>query len=353
MNKRRLFSLMALAAVVFANSAEVQAVDIVTRLSDGTALRGKITRMDSTSVELERTNGQKVTVSVDDIKSVTFEGEPSSIAQARSNERSGAFTAALEKLDNAKSSLSSSNRNAKVNLDFLIARVKAKEALLDATKLDAGISELTAFRTANKGSFRYLEATLLQAALHAAKKQTDDGKTLLGEVQNSAVPGFKLQAGVDLGRLLLASGDSSGALAAFDSVIAQCEGKPQLSRALYSGKLGRASCLKAQNDISLAVSTLDEVIAKASDSDTATLAEAWLRKGDCLRLKNQPKAALMAYLHVDVLYPGEGTQHAEALARLSELWGPNGHEDRALEASARLADQYPNSSWARQAVGGG
>ena len=61
----------------------------------------------------------------------------------------------------------------------------------------------------------------------------------------------------------------------------------------------------------------------------------------------------MAYLHVDVLYPGEPVQHAEALLRLSQLWGPSGHEDRAVDAATRLSEQYPNSQFARQAAAGG
>jgi len=351
--KTRLFTmtLAVLLAGSFASSA--LAVDIVTRLSDGATLRGKLGRMDSTSVIIERTNGQEVEVPVDDIKSVVFEGEPSQIAQARSNERSGAFETALEKLNEARSSLSSPNRNAKINVEFLIARVKGRQALLDSTKIDDAITELSTFRDANKGSFRYLEATLLQASLHAAKKEADPGQALLAEVQSSAVPGYKLQAGVDLGNLLLKSGDASGALAAFDSVISQCQGKPALTRALYSGKLGRAACLTSQRKVDEALLTLDEVIEKAAANDAGPLAEAWVRKGDCLSVKGNSKAALMAYLHVDVLYSSAAAQHAEALARLAQLWGPSGHEDRALEASARLAERYPNSSWARQSSGGG
>ena len=72
-----------------------------------------------------------------------------------------------------------------------------------------------------------------------------------------------------------------------------------------------------------------------------------------LKQQQQLKPALMAYLHVDVLYAGEPAQHAEALLRLSELWGPSGHEDRAVEASTRLAERYPNSQWAKKIGAGG
>ena len=62
--------------------------------------------------------------------------------------------------------------------------------------------------------------------------------------------------------------------------------------------------------------------------------------------------ALMAYLHVDILYPNEFSSHAKALLKLSELWGPGGHQDRAIDASARLAELYPKSREARQLSGG-
>ena len=100
-----------------------------------------------------------------------------------------------------------------------------------------------------------------------------------------------------------------------------------------------------------AIATLDAVISKASESESQTLAEAWLLKGDCFRSKNLPKDALMAYLHVDVLYASEPAAHAEALFRLAALWAPSGHQDRSDDAQARLTEKYPNSSWAKTSDG--
>lgn len=351
-NRFRL-TLTTLLCVVSVCAQMTFAVDVVIRRSDNASLRGTITRMDTTSVVLKRGTKDEITISVADIKAVKFEGEPSALTQARSNENSGALDSALAKLEEVERTFDSPNKNAKPNLRFLKARVKTKQALTDPKVADEAIAALEAFRTANKTSFRYLEATLLQASLHAIKKQTDEGKALLTEVQSSSVPGFQLQAGVDLGKLLLGAGDTTGALQSFENVIAQCQGNPEMSSALYSGMQGKAMCLLKDNQTDEAIATLDEVISNASDTETATLASAWILKGDGLRQKNQAKAALMAYLHVDVLYSGEPAQHAEALMRLSELWGPSGHEDRAMEASARLAERYPNSQWARNASSGG
>ncbi|MCA9049770.1 MAG: tetratricopeptide repeat protein [Planctomycetaceae bacterium] len=337
--------------LVLGSTVSVRAVDIVTRRSDNVTLRGELTKSDTSEVVLKKTNGEEVTVSVADLKSVQFDGEPLNLNQARSNERSGAFDSALEKLAEVQSSYTGSDKRLQTELQFLTARVQGLQALIDSSKADAAIDALEKFRTANKTNFRYLEATLLQAAVHAVKKEADAGKALLSEVQSSPVRGFQLQAGVDLGRLLLESGDAAGALAAFDGVVQKSQGDDSALAAHYDGMLGRALCLQKQNQHDDALKTLDEIIEKASQSETRILADAWNRKGDSLRQKNDIKAALVAYLHVDVLYPGEAVQHAEALLRLSQLWGPCGHEDRAVEASAKLAERYPNTVWAKQKSG--
>ncbi len=338
-------------AACFAESTS--AADSVTRRSDGVTLRGVFTAMNRSEVTIEKSGGQSETVSVADIKEVRFDQEPSPLLTARSNERSGAFAAALEKLQTSQSEYTGTDARLKTDIAYLIARVHGKQALTDTSLLDDAVQQLEQFRAANGTNFRYLEATLLQARLLAAKGDTDAGRTLLQEVQSSGVRGYQLQAGVQLGRLLLAAGDANGAIAAFNQVIQESQGDAAATTAFFDGQLGKALCLKQQGQLDEAIAALEEVISTASEAESRILAEAWVRKGDCLRQKNEPKAALMAYLYVDVLYAGEPAQHAEALLNLSQLWGPSGHQDRAQDAAARLSERYPNSRFAGQLGAGG
>ncbi|APZ95254.1 tetratricopeptide repeat protein [Fuerstiella marisgermanici] len=339
-------------AALLISLPSANAVDSATRRSDNVTLRGKFTTMDPTKIVIERSNGGDVTVAVSNLKVVRFDGEPLNLNQARSNERSGGLEKALSIIQEVSRS-GVSDKRLKTELQFLTARIMGKQALADPTKAAAAQEVLQKFRTENKTNFRYLEATLLLASVQSAAGAVDEAKTLLQEVQQAPVTGYQLQAGVDLGRLLLQAGDAAGAQAAFDSVIQKSQGDESAAGALYDSMLGKAACLQLQNSVDEAIAILEDVISKSPASETRTLAEAWVRKGDCLRQKNETKAALMAYLHVDVLYPGEPAQHAEALARLTELWGPTGHEDRAIEASARLTERYPNSPWAKKGGAGG
>lgn len=95
------------------------------------------------------------------------------------------------------------------------------------------------------------------------------------------------------------------------------------------------------------------MVKEAPADDTALQAETYLRLGDCQRLQGKSKDALLAYLHIDVLFPMEKSQHAEALFQLSKLWATVGQPSRADEARVKLESDYPNSSWTKQLASGG
>lgn len=331
-------------------SDSAEAVDQVARRSQRGVLRGSITAMTTTSVTLTLPNGQTQEIPVSDLLSVRFDGEPPTLTQAQSNERAGSLDTALEKYRQVQAEYSGDDKRLITDVRFLIARTLVKMALANPAGQDDARKAISAFRSENAQNFRYLEATLLEAQLLAEMPNSAAAsRTLLEEVQKAPVKGYQLQAGVQLGRLLLAENDLSGALTAFDQVIQQATGDAAAISALFDGMLGRAQCQQKQGQIDQAIATLDEVISKAAESDTQILAEAWVLKGDCQRQKSLPRDALFSYLHVDVLYASEPAAHAEALFRLASLWAPAGYQDRADEAMARLTSRYPNSVWAKQA----
>lgn len=337
--------LVAVLTVVIGSVGTVSAVDQVTKRSDRATLRGEIKAMTIESVTISLSNGQTQVVPVSDIFGVRFDMEPPLLSQAQSNERSGALDVALEKLRGIQKEYNGDDERVVADIKFLIARTLVKQALADPEKVPEALTAIKAFRQGHKTNFRYLEALLLESSLATS----DDAQALLKEVQTAPVKGYQLQAGVRLGQLLLKGDDAAGALAAFQQVIDQSQGDPASAAALYDGLLGKAECQQKQGNSDEAIATLDGIISQASESESETLARAWILKGDCFRARNLQKDALMAYLHVDVLYPSEPAAHAEALFRLVSLWTPAGHQDRSDEAMARLTDKYPNSPWTKQA----
>ncbi len=330
-------------------SAALPAADQVVRRSDRAVLRGEFTAMTVASLTIKLQNGQTQEVPVSDVATVRFDMEPPTLSQAQAAERGGSLDLALKSYKQIQLEYAGDDKRLVTDLKFLIARTQVRLAMANPAEVAAATKAISTFRTENPNNFRYLEASLLEADLLAQDPaQTEAARSILTKVLESPVKGFALQAGVQLGMLLLKSKDTPGALAAFDKVIADSQNDPNAVSALYDGQLGKALCLKADGKADEAIAVLDEVIAKASDTATRTLARAWLLKGDSFREKNQAKDALMAYLHVDILYGSEPSEHAEALYHLAALWGPAGHQNRADDARAVLQSKYPNSQWAKR-----
>lgn len=336
---------LAVLTVMIGSAGTAFAVDQVTKRSDRVTFRGEIAAMTIESITIKLSNGQTQVIPVSDVFSVRFDMEPSLLAQAQSNERSGALDVAQGKFESALKDYNGDDKRIVADVKFLIARTMVKQALADPGKVKDALAAMKKFREENKVNFRHFEATLLEASLSAP----EEAKILLQEVQASPVKGYQLQAGVQLGQLLLSGNDAAGALTAFQQVIEQSTGEASSATAQFDGLLGKAACQQKQGQTDEAIVTLDDIISKASESEASTLAHAWILKGDCYRGKSMPKDALMAYLHVDVLYPSEPAAHAEALFHLVTLWAPAGHQDRSDEAMAKLSTKYPNSTWAKQA----
>ena len=330
-------------------TAVLPAADQVVRKSDRAVLRGELTAMTISSLTIKLQNGQTQEVPVSDVMTVKFDMEPPTLSQAQAAERSGSLDFALQKYKEIQLEYNGDDKRLATDLKFLVARTQVKLALANPADIPAATKAINTFRTENPNNFRFLEASLLEADIIAQDPaQTDAAKAILAKVQESSVKGYALQAGVQLGLLLLKSKDNAGALAAFDKVITDSQNDANALSALYDGMLGKALCLKADSKADEAITILDEVINKASESETRTLARAWLLKGDTFREKSLPKDALMAYLHVDILYASEPSEHAEALYHLATLWGPAGHQNRADDAKTMLTSKYPNSPWAKR-----
>ena len=83
----------------------------------------------------------------------------------------------------------------------------------------------------------------------------------------------------------------------------------------------------------------------ADPEDAETLAPAYNTLGDCLRAAGNPRDALFAYLHTDILYPSQADEHARALAAIAQLWRVLNRGDRSSAVIERLKAEYPNSPY--------
>jgi len=95
-----------------------------------------------------------------------------------------------------------------------------------------------------------------------------------------------------------------------------------------------------------AIKSVEAIIAKADPENVELHARAYNILGNAYRRAGKKKEALLAFLHVDLLYSKFPDQHAEALANLATLWAEVDKADRAAQARGVLKEKYPDSVWA-------
>jgi hypothetical protein len=133
----------------------------------------------------------------------------------------------------------------------------------------------------------------------------------------------------------------------FDSVLAMNDESDNGKAQKLSATLGKAISLAASSHIDDATKLIEDVIQNADPEQKELQARAYNALGICYEKASKPKDALLAFLHVDVLYSTVPEAHAEALSHLIPLWIAVGQEARSREARQTLQEKYGNSKWAK------
>lgn len=340
-------TLILLAGLQILPVSNLEAADTIYQYNSGSPLLGDIKGYTKTELTFQR-GPKSVKIPANEIQRVRWDGEPPQLNIARNQEANGNYAAALEEY---KKSQAKGSANLKKDLQFLIARATAKSANSNAAALDNSIKLLDAFAKANADHFRYYSTMKLLGEAYLAKKDYAAANTAFGTLERSPWKDYQMDAKNMKARVMLAQGNTKGALAAFEAV-AKMDAKSEPEQASKrAAQLGSALCLEKEGKQKEAIKILDEVIKTTSSQQSPLLAEAYLKKGDCFRELGESKEALIAYLHIDVLFPKEPAIHAEALYHLSTLWGKVQKPERGVEARAILQQQYPNSEWTKKAAG--
>ena len=90
------------------------------------------------------------------------------------------------------------------------------------------------------------------------------------------------------------------------------------------------------------IDSVKNVIRSSEQGDTVILAQAYNALGDCYRAMQQPKEAVLQYLHTDTLYFQDPETHGDALELLANLWKDLKKPERAAQALKTLKTRYPN-----------
>ena len=337
---------------VFSISIPIRAADRITVKSDTKRLAGEVSSISKKEVVIKTglRKDKPKTVPVNDIIKIEWDREPAKLNTFRNAEAAGNLQLALTGYQTLLKDPKVTNAKLKADLTYFIARTTARLALADPGKLDEAITKLKDFHRTNANSYHFYELLSHLGSAYLAKKDYPLAKSTYKAMSLAPWQDVQLKARNEEGRVWLAEGKAKEALDIFKEVLAKTVGNLSLKALATDATLGKAACQVKTKKYAEAIRELEIVIDTAPQGDSHLLARAYTLQGDCYRnLDGRQKDALLAYLHVDVLFENETEFHPKALYYLSKLWAELGNGVRAGAAKAKLTQtkKYENSEWAK------
>jgi len=334
-------------AVCLAAASACWAFDTIKTESE--SIRGTVIGMSPLKVTIQQgaAGGLEKEVPVNEIETIYYDDEPTQLKTARLHISSGRYEDALSTLGGIDTS-EISREVVKQDVDFYKAHCTARLALGGNGKVLDAARQMSAFLSANKGSYHFLEATEAMGDLAVANGSYDQAEVHYRKLAVPPWPDYKMKAGVALGRARLAQGNTAGAKQAFEVVLGMDAGDDLAKAQHLAATLGKARCLAAEGAHAQAIKVVQDILARADPEDVELQARAHNTLGTALRKAGRDKEALMAFLHVHLLYFAVPEAHAEALANLVELWKAVHKTERAVQAQRMLEERYANSRWNKQ-----
>lgn len=333
MNWRRLTPAL---AIWLGLAAAAWAFDSV-KTTSGT-ITGRVLKMSALEVTAEQGTVSK-TVPVNEIESISYDDEPALLKSARLAVAAGNYEEALASLEKIDAATAGRAEIAQ-DIEFYKALAAARMALAGNGDVKQAGRQMAGFVQKGSGNWHYLEACDIVGDLLVADGNYSAAEAFYGYLAKAPWPEYKMRAAVSIGRAQLAGGKANDALGSFESALSmQAPGAAGESYRL-AATLGKARCLADSGKSDEAVKLVQGVIDRADPEDSDLQANAYNALGIAHRKAGRTKDALLAFLHVDVLYFSSPRQHIEALQNLNELWMEVQKPERAADVARTLRDRY-------------
>ncbi|MDP6468564.1 MAG: tetratricopeptide repeat protein [Pirellulaceae bacterium] len=312
----------------------------------GSVTSGVITGETTTHVEIE-VRGTKREIPVNEIQRVTFGEDPTDLKRGRDNILTGNYEAGLDDLRKVDPA-SLSRGIIKQDYAFYRALAIGRLALSQGGDKTAANTAMMNFVRAAPTSFHFLEAAELLGDLAVSQAEYADAARYYAAITaKSPWSDYKMRGGVLEGRALIAQKKFAEAQTKFDGVIGTNDDSPGATKQKRVAEVGKAVCMAEQGQHEPAIAILNKIIAENDPKSMDLFGRAYNALGRSHLKAKRDKDALLAYLHVDLLFYGNPDVHAEALYHLSKLWNGANRAERAVAARNLLTTRYAGSPWAK------
>ena len=325
----------------------VQGADTVRTRTSRLPLSGRVTQMSPLEVTLEEGAARVARqIPVNEVLMIIYEEDPTSLKSARVAAVEGRFQDCLSSLDKIQAD-DVSRKEIKDEIAFYKALCTAKLALGGQGELSDAGNLMKSFVADCSDNYHYLQASEVLGDLLVAAGSYAKALECYDRLAKTSWPEYKMRAGVLIGRALVAQKEIDKAQKAFQEVLSSGGEGAQAQAQKQAATLGIARCYALGKQPDQAVKMAEDIIAKADPDQGELYAQAYNILGTALRKSGRSKEALLAFLHVDVLYSNYPDAHAESLANLADLWTDANKVERAARCRQLLKEDYGNSRWAR------
>jgi tetratricopeptide (TPR) repeat protein len=310
----------------------------------GGVVRGTVTATSPTQITMTVDN-QAQAISVAEIRLVSFGDEPTQLREARSRAVGGKYSQAQQDLQRV-TNVESGNANIRNDLNFYRALADARVALTSGGDKSAAAKAMLDFVRSDPNSHHFFEAAEVLGDLAVAQRDHAAAVRYYGSISAKAPwPEYKMRASLLEARALIDQGAMDQAKAKYESVMGMASQTAEAKRMKLFAVIGRSRCQAETGSLDEGIAAIESVIRDNEASDGELFGRAYNALGDCYRAADKPKEALMAYLHVDVLFYADPETHAESLHWIAQLWDQLGKPDRAAAARNLLTTRYAGSRW--------
>ncbi len=343
----RPWSFACLAACLAASFATpALAIDTV-RLADE-QVRGEIQSMTRDAVVITPVRATEPrTIPTDEILSITYTGQPGQMGMLISQLEGGNY-GGIEQTVNLISDDRISNNQVKAEIAYIVAFAAAQNALAGNGDLEAAGKGMKEYVDQNPQHWRYYTAVQVLGELYSAVGADDDAIATFALLSNAPSEEIKLNGTMAQAKAMLAAEKYEDALPLFEQVIAAGASTDQAKVRAMAADVGKIACQARLGQAEQGVSVLLDVINNGDSEDAELFAMDYTALGNCYLAEGKNQEALLAFLHVDLLYSSQSRYRAEALYHLSRLWGEVGQGERALQARQTLLSTFADSIWARK-----
>ena len=296
---------------------------------------------DGVAVEYESKGEKKSAVlPAEQILWLQYEDEPLNLSAARVEIQVGNYEDALEKLGAIEEEIK--EPAIQQELEWNRAYATLQSALADSGKLDSAAAVMKTFVEAYPDHYRFYDGNALLADAAAALGRAPAAEKYYTALAGAKSASYQARGKVGLANLALDANELDKAKSLFSEVADMAELDGQLAGfdARAAAQIGLARVLSKQGDLDGALASLNALLDATPNSATRRQAIIYNALGDVYAAAKKPEEAIVAYLHVDLLYPAARGERVKALKALVGLWREIGRTDRAVETKRLLRDRF-------------